>query len=139
MIPDHQTGDGGKKAAGEREQHPDGQKQFFRHRSDLPRRNPKDGAPGVGAPPFPGAVTTADGVIREAVEDAYWGGMMVLDFDGWSAVLRCVTPRAEAGTKVAAGEFIASVAPAPAEAAQEPHFHLEVEVEGQSLDPAFYF
>ena len=81
----------------------------------------------------------ADGVIREAIEDAYWGGMMVVDFDGWSAVLRCVTPRVEAGTKVAAGEFIASVAPAPAEAAQEPHFHLEVEVEGQSLDPAFYF
>ena len=60
----------------------------------------------------------ADGVIREAIEDAYWGGMMVVDFDGWSAVLRCVTPRVEAGTKVAAGEFIASVAPAPAEAAR---------------------
>lgn len=81
----------------------------------------------------------ADGVVREAYEDAYWGGYMAVDFDGWSAVLRCVTPRVEAGERVAAGQFIASVAPAPAEAAEEPHFHLEVEVEGQSLDPAFYF
>ena len=94
-----------------------------------------DLAAAAGQPVF----APADGTVREAAEDAYWGGWMVVDFDGWSAVLRCVTPRAEAGTEVKAGEFIASVAPAPAEAAQEPHFHLEVEVEGSSLDPAFYF
>ena len=81
----------------------------------------------------------AAGTVREAREDAYWGGVLVIDFDGWSTVLRCVTPRVEAGAEVKAGDFIASVAPAPAEAAEESHFHVEVEREGSSLDPKFYF
>lgn len=81
----------------------------------------------------------AAGTVREAAEDAYWGGLLIIDFDGWSTVLRCVTPRVEAGTQVQAGDFIASVAPAPAEAAEESHFHVEVESEGGSLDPKFYF
>ena len=81
----------------------------------------------------------AAGTVREAAEDAYWGGLLIIDFDGWSTVLRCVTPRVEAGTQVQAGDFIASVAPAPAEAAEESHFHVEVESEGESLDPKFYF
>lgn len=80
----------------------------------------------------------AAGTVREAREDAYWGGVLVIDFEGWSTVLRCVTPRVEAGTEVQAGDFIASVAPAPAEAAEESHFHVEVEREGGSLDPKFY-
>ena len=77
--------------------------------------------------------------MREAREDAYWGGVLVIDFEGWSTVLLCVTPRVEAGAEVKAGDFIASVAPAPAEAAEESHFHVEVESEGSSLDPKFYF
>ena len=81
----------------------------------------------------------AAGTVREAREDAYWGGVLVIDFEGWSTVLRCVTPRVEAGAEVKAGDFIASVAPAPAEAAEESHFHVEVEREGSSLDPLFYF
>lgn len=81
----------------------------------------------------------AAGTVREAREDAYWGGVLVIDFEGWSTVLRCVTPRVEAGAEVKAGDFIASVAPAPAEAAEESHFHVEVEREGSSLDPKFYF
>ena len=81
----------------------------------------------------------AAGTVREAAEDAYWGGLLIIDFDGWSTVLRCVTPRVEAGAQVQAGDFIASVAPAPAEAAEESHFHVEVESEGGSLDPKFYF
>ena len=81
----------------------------------------------------------AAGTVREAREDAYWGGVLVIDFEGWSTVLRCVTPRVEAGAQVQAGDFIASVAPAPAEAAEESHFHVEVESEGESLDPKFYF
>lgn len=81
----------------------------------------------------------AAGTVREAREDAYWGGVLVIDFEGWSTVLRCVTPRVEAGAEVKAGDFIASVAPAPAEAAEESHFHVEVESEGSSLDPKFYF
>ena len=81
----------------------------------------------------------AAGTVREAREDAYWGGVLVIDFEGWSTVLRCVTPRVEAGAEVKAGDFIASVAPAPAEAAEESHFHVEVESEGGSLDPKFYF
>ena len=81
----------------------------------------------------------AAGTVREAREDAYWGGVLVIDFEGWSTVLRCVTPRVEAGAEVKAGDFIASVAPAPAEAAEESHFHVEVESEGESLDPKFYF
>ena len=81
----------------------------------------------------------AAGTVREAAEDAYWGGLLIIDHEGWSTVLRCVTPRVEAGTQVQAGDFIASVAPAPAEAAEESHFHVEVESEGGSLDPKFYF
>ena len=81
----------------------------------------------------------AAGTVREAREDAYWGGVLVIDFEGWSTVLRCVTPRVEAGAEVKAGDFIASVAPAPAEAAEESHFHVEVEREGSSLDPKVYF
>ncbi len=81
----------------------------------------------------------AAGTVRQAEEDAYWGGLLIIDHEGWSTVLRCVTPRVEAGTEVQAGDFIASVAPAPAEAAEESHFHVEVESEGGSLDPKFYF
>ncbi|MBQ3287367.1 MAG: M23 family metallopeptidase [Firmicutes bacterium] len=81
----------------------------------------------------------AAGTVRQAEEDAYWGGLLIIDHEGWSTVLRCVTPRVEAGTQVQAGDFIASVAPAPAEAAEESHFHVEVESEGSSLDPVFYF
>lgn len=81
----------------------------------------------------------AAGTVRQAEEDAYWGGLLIIDHEGWSTVLRCVTPRVEAGTQVQAGDFIASVAPAPAEAAEESHFHVEVESEGGSLDPKFYF
>ena len=81
----------------------------------------------------------AAGTVREAREDAYWGGVLIIDHEGWTTVLRCVTPRVEAGTRVQAGDFIASVAPAPAEAAEESHFHVEVESEGSSLDPTFYF
>ena len=81
----------------------------------------------------------AAGTVREAREDAYWGGVLVIEHAGWSTVLRCVTPRVEAGAQVQAGDFIASVAPAPAEAAQESHLHVEVESEGSSLDPLFYF
>ena len=78
----------------------------------------------------------AEGTVRQAEEDAYWGGVLVIDFDGWTGILRCVTPRVEAGAQVRAGDFIASVTPAPAEAAQDSHFHLEIETAGQSLDPA---
>ena len=81
----------------------------------------------------------ASGTVRQAEEDAYWGGLLIIDHEGWTSILRCVTPRVEAGQKVEAGDFIASAAPAPAEAAEEPHFHVELESEGQSLDPALYF
>lgn len=81
----------------------------------------------------------ASGVVRQAEEDSYWGGVLIIDHDGWTSILRCVTPRVEEGQKVLAGDFIASVAAAPAEAAQESHFHVEAESDGQSVDPALYF
>lgn len=94
-----------------------------------------DLAAAAGQPIF----APAAGTVRQAEEDAYWGGLLIIDHEGWTSILRCVTPRVEAGQKVEAGDFIASAAPAPAEAAEEPHFHVEVESEGQSLDPALYF
>ncbi|MBO7667543.1 MAG: M23 family metallopeptidase [Firmicutes bacterium] len=94
-----------------------------------------DLAAAAGRPVF----APAAGTVREAAEDAYWGGVLIIDHEGWTTVLRCVTPRVESGTRVQAGDFIASVAPAPAEAAEESHFHVEVEREGSSLDPLFYF
>ena len=94
-----------------------------------------DLAAAAGRPVF----APAAGTVREAAEDAYWGGVLIIDHEGWTTVLRCVTPRVEAGTRVQAGDFIASVAPAPAEAAEESHFHVEVEREGSSQDPKCYF
>lgn len=94
-----------------------------------------DLAAAAGQPVF----APAEGTVREATEDAYWGGILIIDHEGWTTVLRCVTPRVEVGERVLAGDFIASVCPAPAEAAEESHFHVEVEREGQSLDPALYF
>ncbi|MBR5430270.1 MAG: M23 family metallopeptidase [Firmicutes bacterium] len=94
-----------------------------------------DLAAAAGQPLF----APAAGRVSQAEEDGYWGGVVVIDHGGWSTVLRCVTPRVEAGSTVTAGDFVASAAPAPAEAAEDAHFHLEVEAQGQSLDPARFF
>lgn len=81
----------------------------------------------------------AAGRVTQAAEDAYWGGIVVIQHEGWQTVLRCVTPRVSLGDQVTAGDFIASVSTAPAEAAQESHLHVEVETAGESMNPALYF
>lgn len=78
----------------------------------------------------------AGGQAAYAAEDQYWGGIVIIDHGGgWKSVYKCVQPAVEAGESIIAGQIIGLVIDAPAEAAQASHVHVEMEFEGQSLDP----
>ncbi|MDO4732931.1 MAG: M23 family metallopeptidase, partial [Bacillota bacterium] len=79
----------------------------------------------------------AAGKVTAAAKDAYWGGIVVVDHGGgWSSAYRGLEPAVEAGDSLEAGAVLGRVLPSvPAEAAQTPHLHLELSLEGTSLDP----
>ena len=81
----------------------------------------------------------AAGVVLEAFEDDYWGGVVELDHGaGWVSIYRCLDPQVSAGEQVPAGATLGYVILAPAESVQESHLHLEVENNGNSYDPALF-
>ena len=87
-----------------------------------------------GAPVF----AAAEGTIIMAQEDAFWGGIIIIEHGGnWRTTYKAIQPTAEVGTIVSAGEQIGTVLEVspPAEAAQPPHLHFEIELDGQLQNP----
>ena len=79
----------------------------------------------------------AAGTVTEAAADAYWSGVVTVDHGGgWRSVYRCLEPAVRAGESVAAGGLLGQVSPAPAEGAEPTHIHFELELNGESQDPA---
>ena len=92
-----------------------------------------DLAAAVGTPVY----AVADGTVSESGEDSYWGGVVKISHgERWSSIYRCIIPAVAAGSSVKAGDLLGHVTPAPAEAVQESHLHLELELSGESQDAA---
>jgi len=79
----------------------------------------------------------AAGEVEQAYEDTYWGGVVIITHNnGWRSVYRCISPQVSPGQQVKAQETIGHILEeAPAEAAQKPHLHFEIEFEGESRNP----
>lgn len=82
--------------------------------------------------------SAAGGKVTAAAEDAFWGGIVVVDHGGgWSSAYRGLDPQVEAGDQVEAGSLLGTVLESiPGEAAQPGHLHVELLLEGDSLDPS---
>lgn len=80
----------------------------------------------------------AAGKVTAAAEDAFWGGIVVVEHGGgWSSAYRGLEPAVEAGQQVEAGSLLGQVlSTIPAEAAQESHVHVELSLDGDSVDPS---
>jgi len=80
----------------------------------------------------------AAGKVTAAAEDAYWGGVVVVDHGGGlSSAYRGLEPSVEVGQQLEAGSLLGRVlSTIPAEAAQESHIHVELSLEGDSVDPS---
>ena len=79
------------------------------------------------------------GVVSAVYEDGLWGQVVEVSADGLTfryAGLEAVAVAAE--QKVAAGDELGKVGECMAEAAMEPHLHLEVLKDGAWVDPADY-
>lgn len=80
----------------------------------------------------------ATGKVTAAAEDAYWGGIVTVDHGGgWSSAYRGLEPAVQVGDTVEAGTVLGHVCTnIPAEAAQSGHIHVELALEGDSVDPS---
>lgn len=80
----------------------------------------------------------AAGKITAAAEDAYWGGIVTVDHGGgWTSAYRGLEPAVQVGDAVEAGTVLGHVCTnIPAEAAQSGHIHVELALEGDSVDPS---
>lgn len=84
-----------------------------------------------------GAVyAAAAGTVVEASSDPYWGGLMKIEHaPGWYSIYRGVAAGVAVGDSVNSGALIGHHLPAPAELAQTAHVHIELESDGQTIDP----
>ena len=82
----------------------------------------------------------APGQVTAAAHDAYWGGVVVVDHGGgWSSAYRGLDPDVEVGDQVEAGAILGYVRQnMPAESLQPSHVHVELMLEGDSLDPSLW-
>ncbi len=78
----------------------------------------------------------ADGKVVEIGDGPLWGGMVTIDH-GMGVVSRYygVTPSVKVGSTVKVGEPLGVLEVIPCEAADEPHLHLEMTVDGKTVDP----
>lgn len=84
-------------------------------------------------------MAAADGTVAEAYSDEYWGGVVVLDHGGgWRTIYRCLRPSVAVGDSVRSGDGIGFVILSAAEAVQSSHLHVELECDGESVNPALH-
>lgn len=78
----------------------------------------------------------ARGTVKSVEEDMLWGQVLVVDHGVGVLSRYCgVYPTVKAGDKVDAGDTLGKLIAIPCEAAQGPHLHLEMTVDGQLIDP----
>lgn len=78
----------------------------------------------------------ADGEVTAVTEDPFWGIGITVDH-GMGVVSRYygVEAQIKVGDEVEVGQVIGTLTTVPCEASDEPHLHLEMTVDGQSVDP----
>lgn len=79
----------------------------------------------------------ADGTIRKVENDPLWGPVIEIDH-GFQIISRyCGVTAKELtqGQKVKVGDVIGNLAEIPVEIVEEPHLHLEIQMEGKYVDP----
>lgn len=78
----------------------------------------------------------ADGTVTAVGEDPLWGETLTIDHGvGVSSTYIGVHATVAAGAKVKVGQNIGTIVTIPCEAAQAPHLHLEMTVDGERVDP----
>ncbi len=79
----------------------------------------------------------ANGTVKEVLQDALWGNVIVLSHSGNVMTRYCgVTAEGvQEGTEVKAGDTIGFVSEIPAEVVMPAHLHLEMSVNGAFIDP----
>ena len=78
----------------------------------------------------------ADGKVTAVSEDPFWGGCITLDH-GMGVISRYYGVKTEIkiGGEVKVGQVIGALSTIPCEASDKPHLHLEMTIDGQSVDP----
>ncbi len=78
----------------------------------------------------------ADGRVTSVETDPLWGGRVTVDHGmGVLSYYSGVKPAVSEGDTVQVGQSIGTLAEIPCEAADGPHLHLEMTVDGRSVDP----
>ena len=78
----------------------------------------------------------ADGEVTAVTQDPLWGNGVVIDH-GMGVVSRYfgVQPSVKTGDTVKVGDTIGKLMSIPCEASDEPHLHLEMTIDGHTVDP----
>ena len=78
----------------------------------------------------------ANGTIKSVEKSLLWGGIITIDHGvGVQSRYYGVTATVREGQKVEVGDSIGALSEVPCEAAQTPHLHLEMSIDGESVDP----
>lgn len=81
-------------------------------------------------------VAVSGGTVTAVKEDALWGKMMTIDHDhGLTSTYCGVTATVKEGDTVKAGDTIGALSDIPCELLSGPHLHLEIAVNGETVDP----
>ncbi len=78
----------------------------------------------------------ADGKVMSVTDDPMWGTVLVLDH-GMDVLSRYYGVKAsvKVGTEVKVGDTIGTLIAIPCESAEAPHLHLEMSIDGKTVDP----
>ena len=78
----------------------------------------------------------ADGKVTSVIESPLWGTVITVDH-GMEVISRYygVKPAVKAGDSVKVGDLLGSLIAIPCEAADAPHLHLEMSIDGKTVDP----
>ncbi len=78
----------------------------------------------------------ADGKVTAVTDSPLWGTVITVDH-GMEVISRYygVKPAVKAGDSVKVGDLLGTLIAIPCESADEPHLHLEMSIDGKTVDP----
>jgi len=81
----------------------------------------------------------AAGMVTQAEEDAYWGGIVAIEHaPGCYSIYKGLSAVVSPGDSVSAGTLIGHQISCPAELGEDSHVHVEAQLNGESVDPSEY-